>query len=240
MNKKAKMTEKSIGSFEDLHGAFAEYREGKRWIFRGQGKCDWNLLSKVGRPPYIGVDEQTVFYSWRRAAIEYVSIIPASDWEWLAIAQHHGLATRLLDWTTNPMNACYFAVRESYSEDAIVYATKFQWTVPDKPKGPFEFNKVATYRPQRVVPRITRQGGLFTIHPEPTVPINEDTEGVVGMHRIIIKEQYREKLHSELSYYGVNAATLFPGLDGLSEFVNWTIEKKEYWKFPNADMLSIG
>jgi hypothetical protein len=234
------MTEKSIDNFEELHQAFSEYRADKSWIFRGQSNCEWNLLPKVGRPPYIGVDEKLVFNSWKRAALEYVKSIPVSDWEWLAIAQHHGLATRLLDWTTNPVNACYFAVRESYPGDAIVYATTFNSKLPDNPAGPYEFKDLSIFRPHRVVPRITRQGGLFTIHPVPTIALNKDTEGVVEMHRIVISERYREQLHSELSFYGTNAATLFPDLDGLSEFVNWTIEKKEYWKFSSAEKVPFG
>ena len=207
------MEEIVIKDFQELHQAFKRYRDDKRWIFRGHSNPEWKLLPKIGRDLYIGVDEKMVFESWKRAAVEFIKTMPNSDWEWLAIAQHHGLVTRLLDWTTNPLNACYFSVREPHLNDAIVYAGKFRKNVDDKPMNPLDIDFLAVFRPQRVVPRITRQGGLFTVHPNPTIELMRGSEGVADLHKIIITKDYRETLLSELSYYGINSATLFPDLD---------------------------
>ncbi|WP_455154037.1 FRG domain-containing protein [Cupriavidus campinensis] len=227
-----------ISSFEQLHATFESFRADKRWLFRGHAHLDWTLTPKAGRDPYRKIDDQVVFHSWRRQAVAYVTARPQNDWEWLAVAQHHGLATRLLDWSSNPLVASYFAVREALPGDAVVYAAKFKSAVPPEEKGsPKEFRELAVFRTHRIADRITNQGGMFTIHPDPTSPIRSDSTGVLGLEVIRIAEAFRPKLRAQLSYYGFNDATLFPGLDGVSSHINWTIESQEYWKYPVPSML---
>lgn len=218
-----------VTDFESLHAALKPYRSDKRWVFRGHSDSTWKLLPKAGRPPYSSVNDRTVFESWKRRAVEYVSVKPASDWDWLSIAQHHRLATRLLDWTLNPLNATFFAVRENIDSDAVVYASLFRRQASTDNYHPMDHPGVVIFRPYGVAPRITRQGGVFSIHQDPTVPLDSVPDALTDLHCIVIEKSYRASLLAELSYYGINSATLFPDLDGLSDFVNWTIESKEYW-----------
>ena len=101
-----------------------------------------------------------MFESWKLRAIEYLAQRPGSDWEWLAIAQHHGLATRLLDWTRNPLNALWFAVCEQGTEEAVLFAAKFEppfgqsidrRTGANEGNPPMTFEGLGIYRPSGVV-----------------------------------------------------------------------------------------
>jgi hypothetical protein len=218
----------TVASFCELHDRLTRF--GERWIFRGHADTSWELVPKVGRAPFQG-HEETLYLSWKLRAVEHLASHLVSDWDLLAIAQHHGLATRLLDWTTNPLNAAYFSVRESRRGPAVIYAARFARRFNQSAERlfsePLQSDGVGIFRPRGVVPRIVRQGGLFTIHGPPDRTLESLKPGIVSLDRILIAESYRPKLLAELAHYGINASTLFPDLDGLSSFLNWTVESGE-------------
>jgi hypothetical protein len=111
-----------IRSFAELHDVVQGFRGDPLWIFRGQADISWKLIPKAGRKPFDSRQDSSLFCDWKLEAIQFISERPETELEWLALAQHHGLATRLLDWTHNPLVAAFFAVSDGRDTDAVVFA----------------------------------------------------------------------------------------------------------------------
>lgn len=170
----SKNTRDRVSSWSHLTNLIERTRHEK-WIFRGEPSNKFELRPKAGRPKTLRVrydqeHEKRALQRFKRQARPYLGHSPASDLEWLAIAQHHGMTTRLLDWTESLLVAAYFAVEEAgTSGDAVIYGIRDLSTVSkSNEEHPFRLRRPAIYRPPHITPRIPAQRSVFTVHPDPT------------------------------------------------------------------------
>ncbi|OKH29276.1 hypothetical protein NIES1031_01445 [Chroogloeocystis siderophila 5.2 s.c.1] len=84
---------------------------------------------------------------------------PDNDWEWLAIMQHHGLATRLLDWSVIPLAALLLPVCKPAAENQNGVIWLFHPEAEDyistlKPQDPFQIDRNFLLQPRLIKERI--------------------------------------------------------------------------------------
>lgn len=211
------------GTIPDPHELFTE----GWWIYRGQTR-DLPLLPTIGRKGYSFEHERDVFERFKHSAIpKYPQF--SSDWDLLAIAQHCGCPTRLLDFTFNPFVALYFACKDALKVDGVdgtVYAVRIgnkpyqnmQHTRDTTPIGPtIVYETARRLRPPAVHPRIDAQQSVFLIVPEPDKPLEAQISRSWLVERVNVPHAAKEALRKQLGAVGFVHSRLGADLDALGD-----------------------
>lgn len=194
------------------------------WFYRGQADASWEVEPKAHRFPYNEGDTfEFKFKMWLKQAHKYPEMDFENKLEAMAIAQHHGFPTKLLDWSSNILTSAFFACSSNFDKDGKIYAyfpTQYAYLEKDVLVPGGEPKNVVGYQPKGVAARLKAQSGYFTYHEKPEFKIENDffrPGGHDTLFEWIIPSTSKVSILLMLDRLSVNYKTLFPDLDGLSK-----------------------
>ncbi|MFN8461493.1 MAG: FRG domain-containing protein [Anaerolineales bacterium] len=200
-----------------------EVSKNSHLYYRGVPNKDYKLIPSIGRKQKISLEaltriESGMLRQFKFRAIPFLNYHPANDWEWLILGQHHGMSTRLLDWTSNPLTALYFACTGDTNIDGAIYSISSIPTLLDTEKSPDPFNVEKDYMiiPPHISPRVAAQSSLFSASKNPLIPLEGTIEKPITKYIVNSKRKFAILSFLVLKF-GIGPSSLFPGLDGLCE-----------------------
>jgi FRG domain-containing protein len=161
--------------------------------------------------------ERRLLDEFKRRARIFLPSPPSSDWEWLVLAQHFGLPTRLLDWTENPLVALYFAVgdQQQMANDGMIYAYRHGIDPIDiqSTSDPFTLEQIEWIRPPHLDQRVIVQQSVFTAEPLLYDKGGRDESDLRYWH---VSVRHKSAMRRELARLGISESSMFPGLATLA------------------------
>ena len=214
--------------------------KGPVW-FRGQAVNSWKLQSnflRLKNPP----SEMNFIKKFKQSATLLLDPKPNSLLDWLLIMQHHGMPTRLLDWTESPLVAAYFCVNQHIKKDAALWMLRpvelnkisgvqpeYEYDIPsieDSVLQTYTPESLASERISKLLPiaaifprnneRMQAQQGVFTISHRNDQVI-EEIGNKKHIWKYVIPAKYKKKIQKELKILGFGKFQLFPELSSIGD-----------------------
>jgi len=256
-----------IESWPQFRAAIEE-RDLLSWAFRGQASHSWPLSSTLSRylltyriHPHAWVQQESrIIRIFKRKSHLLLPRVPDEEdtFQWLALMQHHGAPTRLLDFTWSPYVAAFFAL-ERATDDAAVWAlhpptlgpratrtVRASQSVSEDEIGPWipggferhflpnENPIVVIGEPHEMNRRLVAQGGTFAIPGMVDRSVEQLAPTTAILKFRLRTKTLREEAMADLYNMNITHATLFPDLDGLARSLAYELEY--HWAFDPRTM----
>ena len=220
------------------------------FAFRGMPRMTHGLETSL-QAGGLQAHEKHLLNSFRKYAVEE-AVHGDWVWNWLSLAKHHGLPTRLLDWTYSPYVAMHFATHNlrDFNDDGAIWCVDYRQTNELLPK-PLRrilesedanifttemLNHVATtlhdfdamgsddfvlfFEPPSLDERIVNQFALFSLPSSAQLSLEDLLQRREGTYRrILIPAKLKWEVRDKLDQANITERVLFPGLDGLSQWL---------------------
>jgi hypothetical protein len=224
------------------------------FAFRGLASVNHELsnsLVRLAGGEDITKVELSMLRNFRKYAHEQTKSGVDTIWHWLAVGQHHGLPTRLIDWTYSPLVALHFAteITADFGHDGIVWCVNFieankrlparlRAILDEEHSDTFTAEMLGEFRslrafdalarepfvvflePPSLDTRILNQFALFSLMPTPAARLDAWLEQHPDLcRRVLVPAELKWEIRDKLDQANINERTLFPGLDGLSRWL---------------------
>lgn len=232
--------EVTIQSFEE----FVKYVQlhsnvNKIRLYRGQEKAKWNLDSKLFRLVSQWKDIHDIYSIEKRIFSNFKNVLTnlgrdvseLTDWEILSLGQHYGLPTRLLDWTSDPLIALWFAF-ERFNENIdfrVVWGLVVdEWDIVNLQRDElFKGRFIKVLEPTVFDDRVIAQKSWFSVQ-NMRIFSNKGGDGLPAFNehntinylsdfeyrlvKIRLPNEKIEEIKNELDNNGINRNSIYPDL----------------------------
>jgi len=211
---------------------FATARADGTWLFRGHSNAGFELIPAIGRQNAVSAyrlaDEKILFEEFVRHAQRYIDVRGLTQLEWLALAHHSGLPTRLLAWSPNPLIAASQAAQEEgQAVDAEIVALRVPCVRRLRSVEPFALSQsipiiVVVFAP---APALAAISGYYSLHPDPQAPWQPGPpafEAATFSIPASEKADFRRFLH----VFGHDPQQRQASLDGLAQTLGWRYRQR--------------
>jgi FRG domain len=204
-----------------------------RYLFRGVCNADFELVSSFDRRFPALEERETVSTALLEAFRDAIdgqvepSVI-ADDDSLLALGQHHGLPTRLLDWTTSPYVAAYFALSDALSYPEVAGSDVSVWAMHlSAPIWGRDMGVRVVHVHAAANMRLRNQAGCFTrsvnVHASIEQYVEHAPHPGTALTQMSLPASHAARGLAELEMMGITAARMFPDLVGAAQAATMSV-----------------